>query len=310
MSVNANRRPVVAGLLVVIILGLVIGLIVALQRPTPSLSSAGTNDLALPAKHAVSGGFGSAGESGSGLAAIPAPVEGEASFSASGRATQPRRIVPSESPDIIHTGSMLLSVRRGNLLKAFDAVTSDAAGQGGYIADSSSASQNTQAPTASLVIRVPSSRFTSLILAVSALGKVENEQVQGQDVTGQLVNLSARITNLEAEQVALRALVERAGSIPNILQAQNELFTVESEIEQLSAEQASLDSQTSYATLTVNLETHARPLPPKPRRENVLTRAPSSRGTTWPLPSERSSSASVGHSPCSSPLQWRTFCGG
>jgi hypothetical protein len=110
------------------------------------------------------------------------------------------------------------------------------------------------------------------MLEVSAFGKVQSQQVQGQDVTGQLVNLFARITNLQAEEQALRKLVLAAGSVPNVLRVQNELFTVESEIEQLSAQQALLDNQTAYATLTVNLVAPAVPVAKKPRPENTLTR--------------------------------------
>jgi hypothetical protein len=188
-------------------------------------------------------------------------------------AVQTGRIVPAAGPDIIRTGSMLLSLRRGNLQAAFDAVTTDTAREGGFVADTSTASQDRQRPTAELVVRIPSARFNHLMIEVAGLGKVESQQVQGQDVTGQLVNLSARITNLQAEEEALRTLVEAARSVPNILRVQNELFTVESEIEQLSAQQASLDNQTTYSTLTVNLEVAAVPAAAKPKGENTLVRA-------------------------------------
>jgi hypothetical protein len=208
-------------------------------------------------------------EGAGGRAASSTPPVGSA---AGAPATEVGKVVPATGADIIRTGSMALSVRKGHLLDVFDAVTSDAVGEGGFVADSSTASQNRQAPSASLVVRVPSQRFTQLMLEVSALGKVQSQQVQGQDVTGQLVNLVARITNLQAEQQALRKLVLAAGSVPNILRVQNELFTVESEIEQLSAQQSLLDNQTAYGTLTVNLVAPAVPLGKKSRPENTLSR--------------------------------------
>ncbi len=186
--------------------------------------------------------------------------------------TQPGKVVPLDAPAIIRTGSIALSVRKGDLVAAFEAVTSDAESDGGFVADSSSALQDKQAPMASLVVRVPSASLPRLIDAVSTLGKVESQQLHGQDVTGQLVNLTARITNLQAEQLALRDLVERAGSIPNILEVQNELFSVESEIEQLSALQASLNNQTSYATLTVFLAVLPAAALSKPRAESTFAR--------------------------------------
>jgi hypothetical protein len=212
---------------------------------------------------------GSPGGGGSGSPATSTTSVGSARGAS---ATDLGKVVPAAGPDIIRTGSIALSVRKGHLLEVFDAVTSDAEGEGGFVADSSTASQNRQAPSASLVVRVPSEHFTQLMLEVSAFGKVQSQQVQGQDVTGQLVNLFARITNLQAEEQALRKLVLAAGSVPNVLRVQNELFTVESEIEQLSAQQALLDNQTAYATLTVNLVAPAVPVAKKPRPENTLTR--------------------------------------
>jgi len=256
---RVNRKAVVVLGLVVVLLGLGAGLMTQLHGFASSGSSATattvTGGFPSQGHGAPSGGSGTPAETGTGVSA-----------------TELGKVVPAQGPDIIETGSMAVSVRKGHLLSAFDAVTSDAESEGGYVADSSSASQDSQAPTASLVVRVPSERFTPLVMEIATLGKVDSQQQQGQDVTGQLVNLSARISNLQAEQLALRNLVERAGSIPNILQVQNELFSVESEIEQLSAQQASLENQTAYATLTVDLA--VRPLAPvaRPRAENTFAR--------------------------------------
>jgi Domain of unknown function (DUF4349) len=178
------------------------------------------------------------------------------------------------SLDVIVTGTISLSLARGHLLGAFDAVEKEAASVGGFVADSTSGSFDRQRPTASLVIRVPSVSFPAVFSDVARLGRVVNQNVHGQDVTGVVVNLGARIANLDAEEQALRRLVEHAGSIPNILLAENELFTVEGEIEQLTAQRASLLNQATFATLTVEL-TAAAPPPPKVRshRENVVLRS-------------------------------------
>ena len=256
---GAYRKPIAVVTLVVVVLGLGAAILAGIHGPGGSSTSSSTT---VPSRAA-------GGEAGRSASAAPS-----ASSVGTASATELGRVVPAVGPDIIRTGSLALSVRKGRLLEVFDAVTSDAENEGGFVADSSTAEQNRKAPSASLVLRVPSERFTQLMLAVSTLGKVESQQVQGQDVTGQLVNLSARITNLQAEEEALRKLVQAAGSIPNILKVQNELFTVESEIEQLSAQQASLDNQTTYATLTVNLVSSATPaaVKPKPRRENTFSR--------------------------------------
>jgi hypothetical protein len=258
--VGAYRKPVAVVTLVLVALGLGAAILAGIHGSGGSSMSSSTTTVLSGSEDGAAGRSAAAAPSASSVGAASA--------------TELGRVVPAEGPDIIRTGSLALSVRKGRLLEVFDAVTSDAASEGGFVADSSTAEQNRKAPSASLVLRVPSERFTQLMLAVSTLGKVESQQVQGQDVTGQLVNLSARITNLQDEEQALRKLVQAAGSIPNILKVQNELFTVESEIEQLSAQQASLDNQTTYATLTVNLVSSATraAVKPKPRGENTLSR--------------------------------------
>ncbi len=256
---NVKRKSLVAVVAVVVLLGIGAALVTELRGSTGFSPGSSMGLARQPRAHSI------------------APEAGRANFPAetapSESATQLGKVVPAQSPDVIYTGSIAISVRKAHLLSAFDQVTADAESQGGFVADSSSESQSLQAPTASLVVRVPSARFTALVIEVSTLGKVRSQQVHGQDVTGLVVNLSARITNLEAEQQALRNLVQRAGSIPNILQVQNELFSVESEIEQLSAEQASLDNQTTYATLTVDLAVSVPPATRKPRAENTFSRA-------------------------------------
>ncbi|MHB8435490.1 MAG: DUF4349 domain-containing protein, partial [Acidimicrobiales bacterium] len=77
--------------------------------------------------------------------------------------------------------------------------------------------------------------------------------VPGHGVTSGRCLGRSGITNLNSEESALRALMTRTGSIPNILQVQNELFTVEGEIETLTADEGSLISRATYATLSVDI---------------------------------------------------------
>ena len=174
-------------------------------------------------------------------------------------------VAPVLQPDIIRTGTVSLIVSQSRIMHAFDQASADAASEGGFVASSTSDWSGTPKPSASLEIRVPGSRFGSLIGEIDGLGKVQSQQLQGQDVTGQVVNLGARIANLQSEQVALRQLMSRAGTIPDILQVENQLFSVEQQIEVLTAEQSSLVGQVTYATVDVELSATAVPAKPKPK---------------------------------------------
>lgn len=182
------------------------------------------------------------------------------------------------APLVVRTGSITLSVPGSALDATFNDVSALALDLGGFVQSSTSGDPDSAATTrgtraASLTVRVPTDRFALLERRVSRLGRVRSVTVSGTDVTGESINLEARIANSKSEEVALRRLMGRAGSIPAILQVQNELFSVEGEIESLSAEEGSLLNQATYGTLSVDIFPFAVPIVRPKRAENSLVRA-------------------------------------
>jgi hypothetical protein len=170
-------------------------------------------------------------------------------------------------PHIIKTGTISLRVPTNRLTSVYNTASDDAASVGGYVESSSTAGKLTGTPTATLRLRIPSVSFARVVGEVAGLGKVLSESTQGADVSGTIVNIDARIANLAAEEKALRQLINQAGSIPQILTVENQLFGVEGQIEQLSGEQSALADQVSLATLSVSLTSRPAPInksAPKP----------------------------------------------
>lgn len=236
---------------------------------------------------------GCAGSSSSGGTLIAplkraAPTPGKAASSAPGSSTgtsgrlsqgvtrsgEVGETIAPAAPLVIRSGKVALKVARGHVVDIFNSVSSAAESLGGFVA-SSSGSGSEDSAGASLVVRVPSSRFETLVGLVDKLGKVEAQSENGQDVTAESVNLSARIANLQAEETSLRALLSRAGSIAAILQVQDQLFGVEGDIEQLSAQEGSLIDQATFATLTVGLRPEGGSVTRRTKRghENSFLRA-------------------------------------
>jgi hypothetical protein len=181
--------------------------------------------------------------------------------------------VTPNGPLVIRTGTVTLNVTSGHLVQIFDRVSSAADSLGGFVASSSSTAAGAL-KGASLVVRVPSNDFGALVTRVDSFAKVESQSENGEDVTGESINLAARITNLKSEEGALRALIARAGSIPSILAVQDQLFGVESDIEQLTAQQSSLIDRATYATLSVTLVPLAAHSAPKAKPgENAVVHA-------------------------------------
>ncbi|MDA8040369.1 MAG: DUF4349 domain-containing protein [Actinomycetota bacterium] len=170
--------------------------------------------------------------------------------------------VAPAAPIVIRTGTVTLAIARRRLVRVFDRVSSVALDRGGFVASSSSG-EASGANGASLTLRVPSAGFSNLVARIDTLGRVEAQQETGQDVTGAVVDLGARIANLKSEEAALRTLLSRAGSIAAVLQVQDQLFGVEGEIQQMGAAQGSFVDRATYATLSVHLMALV-PSTPKP----------------------------------------------
>jgi hypothetical protein len=78
-------------------------------------------------------------------------------------------------------------------------------------------------------------------------------------VTGQVVDLGARISNLRATEAALQAIMARATKISDVLDVQKQLTATRGEIERLVADKTQLEGRAAYGSLKV---TFNLPTPP------------------------------------------------
>ena len=114
---------------------------------------------------------------------------------------------------------------------------------------------------ASLVIRVPSDRFTDTLRQLRALDvEVVSSNVDGKDVTDQFVDLKARLTAKQAEEGRYNALLVRANTIDEILKIDSALSSVRTQIEQLQGQVNSIAARTSFSTITVSISPAVVPL--------------------------------------------------
>ena len=125
------------------------------------------------------------------------------------------------------------------------------AGLGGYVSDSDQTNQGDQV-SASITYRVPVARWQDALDAIQKIAtKVDSAKSNAVEVTGQVLDLGARIDNLRTTEPALQAIMARATKIADVLDVESKLSDVQGQIEQLSTEQAHLKDQASLATLTV-----------------------------------------------------------
>jgi hypothetical protein len=154
---------------------------------------------------------------------------------------------------IVKTGSLDLQVDDVDaaMVKARTAIF----GFGGQVSGSQQTSKGDQ-PVASVTYRIPASRWDDALDALRELaGKVLSAQTQAVEVTGQVLDLGARIDNLKVTEQALQAIMAKATKISDVLAVQEQLTNVQGQIEQLSTQRAHLEDQAAMGTLTVGFQT-------------------------------------------------------
>jgi Domain of unknown function (DUF4349) len=149
---------------------------------------------------------------------------------------------------IIRTGSLQLEV--ADVRASVTSGRSTVLTMGGYIGASQQYSDG-DGIVATITYRIPAERWEEALDALRALGESVGEQTDAADVTGQIVDLDARIRNLKASESALVRHLADAGKVSDVLEIEARLSDVRGQIEQLSAQKANLDGQVAYATLTV-----------------------------------------------------------
>ena len=211
----------------------------------PDLSVRGA--AAAPAAAPADGSTGSSTEAGQGGTPVtPAPIAGGiGSTGANGTAIQ-------DGARIVRTGSLQLDVKdvKTSLNAARDAIV----GMGGYIGASQQSNDGTSI-VATVTYRIPESRWEEALAALRSLGDEVGEKTDAAEVTNQIVDLAARIRNLQASETALVRHAADAAKISDLLEVESRLTDVRGQIEQLTAQQKNLENQAAYGTLAVTFGT-------------------------------------------------------
>jgi hypothetical protein len=124
----------------------------------------------------------------------------------------------------------------------------------GYAATLNASTQPNASRSLQASLRIPAVELSAAVAELKSLGQVENEAQSGEEVTQQHADLVARLKNSrETEQRLQAILLQRAGKIADVLAVEQEIARVRGEIEQMEAEQKSLEHRVDFATIDLNL---------------------------------------------------------
>ena len=159
---------------------------------------------------------------------------------------------------IIRTGSIAIQVADidAALAEAGTAISSI----GGYESGSRRSGRGDEAH-AEVIYRFPASSWEPALVALRDIGEeVIDEQSETTDVSAEVVDIEARIRNLQVTEAAFQSIMDRAAAIDDVLDVQARLTAVRSEIEQLASKAAHLREQAAMSTLTVTFALQPAPV--------------------------------------------------
>lgn len=238
----------------------------------------GTGNDASPEDSAGGNGNGG-GNGGNGDAAGNGGAGNGESYSSNegGDARQAVASTQETTRQLIRTADLEVTV------DSYDAARTDlsaeAEASGGYLSESDQqtrerefANETERWTVGTLTYRIPSESFDDFYATVEGIGNVTDASTGTEDVSDRLVDLEARLDNLETQRDRLRGLYEDANETQDVLSVEERLSEVQEEIERLEAQRESLRDRVAYSTVTVTLSES----PPEPE-----TAATKETGPAW-----------------------------
>jgi hypothetical protein len=161
--------------------------------------------------------------------------------------------LPDIGTSVVRTAELRVEVDEGTFGRQLRAASALARTLGGFVQSSSTASFEEGDASGEITLRVPVDRYDDAMTQLGKLGTVESSAEEGEDVTDQLVDLGARVRALRAAEDALNALMADAGNVNEVLAIRSTAVGIRQQIEQLAAQQASLEDRSSFSTIHVVL---------------------------------------------------------
>lgn len=129
---------------------------------------------------------------------------------------------------------------------------------GGFVVSSnlykSYTNNNIEVPEAQIVIRVPSEKLDDALAQIKKDAvDVQNENVSGQDVTSEYVDLQSRLKNLETAEAQLNDILKKAADTTDVVNIFNQLVSYREQIEVIKGQIKYYDESASLSAITVRI---------------------------------------------------------
>jgi uncharacterized lipoprotein YehR (DUF1307 family) len=152
-----------------------------------------------------------------------------------------------------------LSIVVTDPVQSMDNITKLAEQIGGYVVSSNVyqsnyGPNNVTVPEGSISIRIPAEKLNDALDQIkNSSVEVQSENVSGQDVTDQYVDLQSRLTAKQAAEKKLLQFLDQANNTEDTLSVYTQLQQVQSDIEVLKGQIKYIDQSAALSSLSVTL---------------------------------------------------------
>lgn len=150
-----------------------------------------------------------------------------------------------------------LTIETAAVERAAERAGDIAESMGGFVERLSSAG-GSEPPQAELTLRVPQGQFGMALERLESLGEVQFRTLGREDVTERFIDLAARLRSAEREEESLLGLLERSGSVLEVVSVERELARVRAEVERLQGQLNFLERRVDLATIYLTLRPPGR----------------------------------------------------
>lgn len=152
---------------------------------------------------------------------------------------------------IIYTCYLSLESKQYDETRA--ALEAAVAEAGGYISSCDEYSYSSTNRSVNLVLRIPQQNYSSFLEAAAGTGNLRSRSEQTEDVTGQYMDIAARIETMQARRTRLLELQAAAENMTELLEIEQALSDVQYQLESWQRQMMYYDDRIDYCTVTVNL---------------------------------------------------------
>jgi hypothetical protein len=158
---------------------------------------------------------------------------------------------------VIKTASMDIMV--DEVEQTVSKITNETSALSGFVQNSSMSETTTGKKYANLVVRVPAANFDKMIDKIKSIAKlVQRENINGQEVTQEYVDLQSSLSHNQAVEAQYLELLKRAQKVEEIIAVREKLDQVQAEIEYIKGRMRYLDNQTEMSTISINISSEVK----------------------------------------------------